>query len=102
MAREAWRHLSFFADHIPRKYAADHDNIRRAWDYALEQGLAQELSDLVSGVVAFNNAQGIRGAAIPRQAFRSLQERGLPETDPISSRPAWPPTPGAGKPSRSP
>ncbi len=82
MMASSTRHgLSFSPVHLPRQHAADRDNVNRAWEYALEHGLANELSDLVDGVITFGNAQGIHSGHIPGQAIQVLRQRGLPETD---------------------
>jgi hypothetical protein len=64
-----------------RRHMAERDNINRAWDYALEQGLATSLSDLVYGVVALGLRQGLHSGHFPGQAIQVLRQRGLPETD---------------------
>jgi len=78
---EVRRILSFYPLHMPREFAADRDNLRRAWDYALKQGLAGELPYLARGMVIFNPSQGIDPTPIPSLAIQSLQQRGAQETD---------------------
>jgi tetratricopeptide (TPR) repeat protein len=81
VAREVRRAVSFHPMHFPQQFAADRDNIRRAWSFAVTHGLAWELSSMVKGMVAFSFAQGIPPAAIPAQAIESLRSHGVSETD---------------------
>jgi predicted ATPase len=81
VAREWRRALFFMPEHLARQYAADRDNIHRAWDYALEHGLANKLADLVRGVLAFGDIQGVQGGYLPEQAIRALRQRGVPGDD---------------------
>lgn len=81
MASTTRRALNFHPVNLPRIHAADRDNVSRAWDYALKQGLASELSDMVDGVIGFTNIQGIYAGHIPGQAIRALRKHGFPDTD---------------------
>ncbi len=83
MGKEVRRQLYYFPVHIPRQYAADRDNIHRAWDFALDRGLAPDLFNLVRGVAVFSFAQGIQPGHNLRQAMRRLQANGVPTTDPV-------------------
>ena len=76
MAEEVRHQLFYWPVHIPRKYMADRDNIHRAWDYALDHGLVNELSNLVRSVATFSFAQGIRPGTIIRPAISKLQANG--------------------------
>jgi tetratricopeptide (TPR) repeat protein len=66
--------------HMPAQFAADRINMRRAWDLALQQGLAEELSDMVRGMAMFSFTQGVPPPAMIRQAINTLKECGLPDT----------------------
>ena len=81
IAREVWRAVSYHPMHFPQQFAADRDNIRRAWSFAVAHGLAWELSNMVKGMVAFSFAQGIPPVAIPDQAIESLRSHGVSETE---------------------
>ena len=61
--------------------AADRENYRRAWAFALEHGLGEELIALVKGMVAFGFDQGDRPDAYCQQAIQALQMNGVPASD---------------------
>lgn len=41
------------------QHGADRDNLFRAWEFALEDGLTEELLGLIYGISRFNSRQGI-------------------------------------------
>jgi hypothetical protein len=82
MAVMTRRSLFYFFPLIQvRQHAADRDNVNRAWDYALEQGLATRLTDLVYAVIAFGNSRGLHSGHIPGQAIQVLRQQGTPDGD---------------------
>ncbi|HMT20975.1 MAG TPA: hypothetical protein PKE20_06980, partial [Promineifilum sp.] len=64
------------------RLAAEPDNIRRAWAYAVEHALAEELAMLASGIYALGMAEGSHHRFLLEQAWQSLQRSGLPDTHP--------------------
>ncbi len=69
--------------HIPKKFEADRDNLFRAWEYALEQGLAEELLNLAPGIIIFTMRQGTEARTVPNRAIEALRQQGRAETDSI-------------------
>ena len=61
--REMRRVLYFLPLLLPRDYAADRDNFQHAWEYALQHQLPDELADLATGMIKFNDTQGIQPTA---------------------------------------
>lgn len=82
MSRESLRQMYYLPVHVPRQYAADRENTRRAWDYALDRGLLHELSDLVRGIASYSLAQGIQPGSILKPAMRKLRSKGVEEMAP--------------------
>jgi len=62
------------------QHNADRDNLFRAWEFALEHGLAEELANLFYGVHTFKGRQGPY-YPISMGAFQALQQYGYSETD---------------------
>lgn len=65
-----------------QQHKEDIDNLRRAWDFALAQGLAQELSDLARGRAFIEIRLGEQARPLIEEALMVLQQRGLASTDP--------------------
>jgi tetratricopeptide (TPR) repeat protein len=63
------------------EHGADRDNFRRAWDYALEQGLAAEAADLGRGIAYLDVNQGSEAVAMLPEARENLLKSGVQETD---------------------
>jgi predicted ATPase/DNA-binding SARP family transcriptional activator len=83
MAREARQGLSLTPHHLPRHYAAEEENIRQAWTYALEHGVLPELAAIGRAMVAFGFARGLQSDEIATAALRALRRRDVPEQDPV-------------------
>lgn len=67
-----------------RENLADKDNLQRAWDYALDRGLAGELGNLALWIWMFNNSlQGIPSGPVIQQAITILRQSGNTETDSV-------------------
>jgi DNA-binding SARP family transcriptional activator/predicted ATPase len=62
------------------RLAAEPDNIRRAWVYAVDHALAGELVKLAGGIHVLGLAEGSHPSFLLEQAWRSLQQSGLPDT----------------------
>ena len=73
--------LFFYPILLPKRYAADRDNFHRAWDFAVEQGLAEELSDLARGLAIISLRQGLAPALMVKKAINTLLQRGFPNND---------------------
>lgn len=71
---------------VPGRLAGDAENVRRAWDYAVDHGLVEETGDLAGGVYAFAGAQGIHMDTLFEGARQSLARRGVAETHPAMLR----------------
>lgn len=69
-------------DFRTERLVAEPDNIRRAWAYAVEHALAEELAILASGIYALGMAEGSHHRFLLEQAWQSLQQSGLPDTHP--------------------
>lgn len=81
VAAEVRRDIEFMPRRLPVILADDRDNIRQSWNYALKQGLAEELVQIVRGMIAFRFTQEVQSGALPAQAQAVLRERGVRETD---------------------
>ncbi len=82
MDREARRELYIVPVHVPSQYDADVDNLRQAWTFALQEGLAVELLAMVRGMIAFSFRQSINPASLPQEAAEALRQRGYADDDP--------------------
>lgn len=71
-----------FLAHITDRLAAERDNIRRAWAYAVDHTLSEKLVMLAGGIYALGMAEGSHHHLLLEQALRSLQTAGLPDTHP--------------------
>ena len=80
--QEFRRGLGFWPNQLPMKLAADRENIHRAWDYAVEQGLAEELVELTRGMETIHFYQGLRSNALLERAQHALRQHGAGETNP--------------------
>lgn len=67
---------------VTDRLATEPDNIRRAWSYAVEHALSEEVVTLASGMIALGFAEGSHHKFLLEQAWRSLQRLGLPDTHP--------------------
>ncbi len=63
------------------QHNADRDNLFRAWEFALENHLGEEMLDLVSGIQAFNSRKAIPTHPIIMDAIQALRQHGYAETD---------------------
>ncbi len=82
-ARLSWAHW-WPINHLREmaiQHAADRDNLYRAWEYALNCGLARELADLAPGLMAFHTRQGLPSSHRALQAVQTLRQLGLAETN---------------------
>lgn len=68
-----------FLNHIT---FAEPDNIRRAWAYAVDHALVEQLVMLASGIYALGMAEGSHHKFLLEQAWESLRQSGLPDTLP--------------------
>ncbi|MCB8979015.1 MAG: AAA family ATPase [Ardenticatenaceae bacterium] len=68
------------------KHGADRDNLHRAWTFALENGLAEALLNLIHGIHAFNVRQGIPDSPMIKDAVQALQQHGFSETSTVMRR----------------
>lgn len=66
---------------IPPKYAADRDNLHRAWEFALQHGLAEQLAALAPAIIVFSFRQGKQASAVPAEAVRALQQKNRASSD---------------------
>ncbi|MCA9953081.1 MAG: AAA family ATPase [Anaerolineales bacterium] len=67
-----------------RQNLADKDNIQRAWDYALENVLAEELLNLSQWILVYAYLmQGIPSSHLLHHAIHTLRQHGYPETDKV-------------------
>lgn len=65
-----------------RQNLADKDNIQRAWDYALENVLAEELLNLSQWILVYAYLmQGIPSTHLLHRAIHTLRQHGYKETD---------------------
>lgn len=62
--------------------AAERDNIRRAWTYAVDHRLSSELVMLACGIYVLGMAEGSHPRFMLEHAWQSLQQSGLPDTHP--------------------
>ena len=62
------------------EHAVDKENLSRAWEYALENGLAEELGNLVLGIMQFNMRQGVARNPLATAAIEILRQQDYPET----------------------
>ena len=69
------RVLYFLPLLLPRDYAADRDNFQHAWEYALAHQLPDELADLATGMIKFDDTQGIQPTARIDTAVATVQAR---------------------------
>jgi hypothetical protein len=72
--------LSFWPFHLPRQFAADRDNIQRAWRFALQHNLVRELSVMARGIVHLSFDQSVHPAEMIEQTIQSLLHAEVPET----------------------
>ena len=79
--KEAKQAIGFFSSYLAQLIGPDIDNLRRAWDYALAQGLATELSDLAEAIVALNYIQGAESSLLLQNTIQSLTDRGANEKE---------------------
>jgi hypothetical protein len=77
------RGLGFWPNHLPTALAPDRDNIHRAWDYAVEQGMAEELLELTRAMETIRFNQGLRSNALLQSAMHALRRHGTGETNPL-------------------
>lgn len=77
---EIRRSLFYYPMLMVVERADERDNLYRAWDYAIENALADELADLVRGVVFYRLRQGMRPGAIPNEAIKVLRESGVADS----------------------
>lgn len=80
-AWEVRRALSLFPPHVSEQLATDTDNLRRAWTYAVDHGLTEEVSGMAPWMVALSFAQGIQPGSILTRVIQSLQQREVSPTD---------------------
>jgi DNA-binding SARP family transcriptional activator/predicted ATPase len=73
---------SSFQPFATERLAAEPDNIRRAWAYAVEHAMAKELVMLSWGIYSLGMAEGSHHKFLLEQAWQSLQQSGLPDTHP--------------------
>jgi hypothetical protein len=66
-----------FPAYVPARLVHEYDNIERAWFYAVEHGLVDELDDLVGGIYATSFNRGLMPNALIEAAQQALGERGL-------------------------
>ncbi len=78
---ETHKTAGFFPLQIPSKYAADRDNLHRAWEFALQDGLAEQLAALVPAIIVFGFRQGKQASAVPAEAVRALQQKNRANSD---------------------
>lgn len=71
---------------LSERLSGDSDNLQRAWNYAIEQGLVEEAADLAGGLYALANAQGVQTERFYEEALPSLTRRGIPESHPAMLR----------------
>jgi len=76
------RGLGFWPYHLPTALASDRDNIHRAWDFAIEQGIAEELLELTRGMEMIRLFQGLQSDTLIVSAMDSLRQHGANETNP--------------------
>ena len=67
---------------MPHRLAADRDNARQAWAYALANGQAAELAEMARGMSAFSFSQGVRPSHLFLEAMERLRQRGLDDAHP--------------------
>ncbi|MBK8902913.1 MAG: AAA family ATPase [Anaerolineaceae bacterium] len=82
-ARLSWAHwwpINLLRE-MAIQHAPDKDNVYRAWEYALNCGLATELVDLAPGLMAFHTRQGLPSSHLALQAVQTLRQRGYAEAD---------------------
>ena len=70
--------LVFLTPDVPNIIAADEDNVRQAWDYAVQHKLADELAKMALGLVNFYLHQGLQPHALIDAGIQSLRQSGLP------------------------
>ena len=71
---------------LPERLAGDGDNLQRAWNYAIAEGLVEEAADLAGGLYALANAQGVQTERFYEEALPALAQRGIAETHPAMLR----------------
>ncbi len=64
------------------RLVVEQDNIRRAWAYAVEHGLVEEVVKLSPGIINLGFAEGSHHKFLLENAWQSFQRLGLPETHP--------------------
>ena len=84
--KEVRQFVAPFLAYITDRLAAERDNIYRAWAYAVDHALAEELVMMAGGIYALGIAEGSHHKLLLEQAWRSLQAAGLPDTHPGSIR----------------
>jgi DNA-binding SARP family transcriptional activator/predicted ATPase len=76
------RGLGFWPNHLPKALASDRENIHRAWDFAVEQGIAEELLELTRGMETIILFQGQWSDNLIVSAKDSLRQHGASEINP--------------------
>ena len=71
---------------VTERLAVEPDNIRRAWAYAVDHGMAEDLVKLAPGIIILGLAEGSHHKLLLENAWQSLQRSGLPDTHPHMMR----------------
>lgn len=78
---EIQRTLNIHPVYVPDRLVTDSENIRRAWDYAVREGLADELFQLAGGIYSLSFAMGIHPRNLLKEGQLVLLAKGMRETD---------------------
>ncbi len=71
---------------LPERLSGDGDNLQRAWNYAIAEGMVEEAADLAGGLYALANAQGVQTERFYEEALPALAQQGIAETHPAMLR----------------